>query len=405
MPLSIDKHIVRHGEDAVKHVLRYPSWPIILVLFAILIAAPILWLVAARATGLQLAPSHDPLGLLAVIGGVMGAIFVVGGLVIALASLITLTSIQREVQEQLRELMPDIQHQADRQIKAYVYWVESARTNDWRVAERMVRYALKQYPDLEEARFDFGTRLAREVHDYFYAAHGDREGMAPTFSSMQSISPPVTEAIQWLSQAIDHGAPEAPLSFADLSLMYGVNQRYDKMLSALKRSVRADSSCRDYLGRSDRLIMLVAGCIHPLPEGLERLRQVGKQLSVELPVSIDVVRQSIDEVDVHTGRAFVGWFVLPNPDHWGDQATSAFPELLRFFILESEGRRLVQMRRYTGGLPRELDPPPPATGAAAPFTEIDVLLVRMAAKYLFVCIDFGAGVALVHEIPDDWDEE
>src|SRR5258706_15748171 len=60
--------------------------PAVAVLIGAIIVVPVLWVLLAHLAGVPLGTISSIVDLLAIVGGVMGAIFTVGGLIIALVS-------------------------------------------------------------------------------------------------------------------------------------------------------------------------------------------------------------------------------------------------------------------------------------------------------------------------------
>src|SRR5690242_18996760 len=258
---------------------------------ALLIGVPLGWLalwigaaLAAKALGIPFASARDPLGLFATLGGIMGAIFAVGGLVIALVAVLTqlqlqdrvsqvITQAQKDLEDKFnRELRPTYEEEAQKQIEGTLAWFQATIAGDWRSAERLMVEALAKYPKMQGARSTLGLRLAKEVETYFSnQLHHATQSTATLYSSSSrgvplvsgltdvplittnddaiifdpytiparpffaptlrvSSGPPKMEAVDWLRKALEHGDdPDGRVSVT-LPLMYGVIEWYDKMI-------------------------------------------------------------------------------------------------------------------------------------------------------------------------------
>lgn len=108
----------------------------LILLLVALFLGPLIWLLLAKRAGFTFATASqpaDPLVFVTSIATIMGSIFVAGGLIIALASLVTLVDIDRRVQRQIKSqigiVLPQIQESADRQIQAHIL-VTKAETSE-----------------------------------------------------------------------------------------------------------------------------------------------------------------------------------------------------------------------------------------------------------------------------------
>ena len=151
--------------------LRINVWLIVWMLLLATLLIPLIWLVIAKQAGITLVSAHDPNSLIATVGGIMGAIFVVGGLVIALSSLVTLFSVEERIESRLNRLVPELRRDADSQIGSYVKFLEAREAYDWREAERLTELALQSYDHLPDARRILGLKLSKEVTAYFNEEH------------------------------------------------------------------------------------------------------------------------------------------------------------------------------------------------------------------------------------------
>src|SRR5260221_6982464 len=113
----------------------------------------------AHASGFALALGGDLLGLL---GGIMGAIFTAGGLVIALVAVLTQLQLQDRVTAAVekakqdvvdkfnRELRPTLLDQMQQQVEGRLLFFQATLAKDWRIAQNLIRQALDRNQRSEE---------------------------------------------------------------------------------------------------------------------------------------------------------------------------------------------------------------------------------------------------------------
>lgn len=127
--------------------------PRLRVIFALLIGVPICWLVAwlivAAFTHTPLSSASEVSGLLAGIGGIMGAIFTVGWLVIALVAVLPQLTLadqaQRLMEDKFNELAPEFEKRADQRINGRIAFRDAVSLRKagwgWTSERRPLEYA------------------------------------------------------------------------------------------------------------------------------------------------------------------------------------------------------------------------------------------------------------------------
>jgi len=367
---------------------RAGVWATATGLLLVAFFVPVGWLVVARLLNVRLAPSNDPLGLLTAIGALMGTVFVVGGLVIALAAVITLVSLERQVDERIGQafgrLEPAIRERADAQIEAFAWYNEALRTADWRVAELLTENALGKYDELQGARSALGLKMAQRVQHVFYYLHADTRPMSPDLDVRDDPYQPVSEALLWLDRARSHGELKEGMVLAAEATMFGVNGRYDRAMQTVHETLGQYPAMAGYLARPDRLVLLARACLVP-GRLSDCLATLSKALDIDLPVAPDVVRQAIGNVDRETVNGWAGWFLLPRPEAWQGADWSRFPQLVRIFSLQENGILKAQARLYQDGVLTTIVPPPATPNAASEFLPVSDLLECLVSQHIFLC--------------------
>lgn len=86
---------------------RWSKWWVALGVFMAIIIVPPAMLLILHAGGVNVSATLDPMGIALTLAALMGAIFVVGGLVVALAALVTLLSIEERIERTARAIVEE----------------------------------------------------------------------------------------------------------------------------------------------------------------------------------------------------------------------------------------------------------------------------------------------------------
>ncbi len=428
------------------------TWGKIIVALLVAVAViPLLWLWFARWIGEPAVRVIDSGGLLGTIGGVMGAIFTVGGLVIALVAVLTQLALKdridkaiadatqaleqryRDARQDLdkryeQELRPELERRAKAQVAAQIAYFKAGIEidRDWESALDLARQALAHDPELEGVRSFVGLRLSHLVASGFRSQHGLRYSALPTgpdygadyfrivpyqqagvgVTSMAanpivaanirytygnktvhylySASPlalPVLEAIEWLEEALAQDDEVGGRVAAELALMYGVSQRFDKMDEALSLALQQSAEQRAYLRDPEQLPMLAHAC----GDDTDLLAELGTKVGVPLPAGWDDVERSMEEVDAASPfRPFVDWYVLPCTRQPGTRPDFE-PAVLRLFVTE-DANHVRQANALYFPHEGQSEAIPSAVDPDAPTMSLPDLAKRVDQRFLCLCM-------------------
>ncbi len=323
-------------------------WPRIVEAAAIAIVAAVVALVAL----LFLAPlvhvrsAQDLSAFLITFGGLMGAIFTVGGLVIALAAVLTVLTIENRVKQTFDDQLPGLEKRADRQIEGYITLLEAANAPDWTTAELLTEEAISTYPSLPRARSGLGLRMTDAVINRFALEHG----VKMPYVELDPIAidrPPRDRAIAWLERALERDDDPEGQTMAALALMYGITQQYDHMMRMVRSVWTSAPPARlDMLREPQHLGMLVCGCT--VDE--QRLREIGTALKTPLPIpSRDILAsiESLDLANVGTATSLspcVDCLVTGRLREWRFPDVDWFPVVVRIFVtVDAQNQRQAQL--------------------------------------------------------------
>ena len=295
--------------------MRQTIWRTVAFVVGIPLAYLIIWailLVLARAFGFSISDAGT---LLSVLGSIMGAIFAVGGLVVALVAILTQIQLRDRVEQVVedakqavvnkfeQELRGEYERQIKQQVEGMLAFFQATNSRDWKQAEKLVTEALQKYPDLPGARSFLGLRVSDDVINSFYMQFlvyfqfgflpenvgGSVTPIQNTQFASVKPAPPKLEAIHWLKEALQHqDDPEGQVS-AMLALMYGYSDAYNLMLDTIQKALAVNSSLISFFQDSDKLMMLIYAC-----HSLASIEEVMCTVDLKLP-GIDEVRHALQE--------------------------------------------------------------------------------------------------------------
>lgn len=337
-----------------------PWLPLATIFVLALLIVPPLWLALAHWTGVPLASGTNASDYLAVIGGIMGAIFTVGGLVIGLVSVLTQLSIESRIRKGFARLLPELDERARKQIEAYIAFRRAADEQDWQRAEVLANEALEKWPSLQGVRSLMGEQISKVAMEWFvrHEIEGERLVAAPyrpgdtsTAVAIESItgleftpnpSPvlfmsreqvPFYQALDWLNAAISHDEDTDATLRARVTLVHGIAGRFREMKQSLQETLQHDSRLRDYFLEPWNMAMLVYACRNAtsLDAGL---KDIGSTLNYHLPSPTSELLKSLREADMlsHSAGWNVYWIAVERPGiDWS--VTGRTPSLVTLHIL------------------------------------------------------------------------
>lgn len=310
------------------------------------IAAPICWIATLRILGGLFRSAQDPLALATTLSAIIGGIFVAGGLVVALAAVVTLLSIDERVDKRIGALGPELLQRANAQIEAYLDMRE-ARDKLWPEAVDLIERALTKYPALVGARRQLGLQLVEDIQRHFMLERGMTHVMIP-FS--QTGAPPSLAAV-WLVRAREHLEDADGVVTASLALLAGIERQYEIMLKRigeLPPSAADRPTWGEWLGQPDRLALLAAAC------GTDgaRLSALGGPIGIPLPLTQEVIEAEIrrlgDEMTPNSNDRSVALYVAGRPGLWPDGAAEHFPVAIWLLIHRTDPGTLIVNARVRG---------------------------------------------------------
>lgn len=409
-------------------MFRPLRWPII-ILLALLLGIPLAWLIIAKWAGVSISPISDFSGLLAIVGGIMGAIFTVGGLVIALVAILTQLSLQDRTQRAIEQatdairkdleekyerallkateegipeyargileakyqedLRPHLEERVDKQIQAHIAFhdaQEAMEAYDWFRAQDRTMYTLWLYP-VKEATGLLGVKMSDALITYFEQTHLGTV-FAPNQilieNSMYAV-PDLERAIDWLEQSRVkgvfrvRGALEGEV-LAKLALMYGYRCHfgdYEKMIEAMQEALQEGLELwKDRFREPGHLMMLVHGCKNQ-PDQKRAMQEVGSLLNLSLPLSDEEVRSGLP-----SANRTINWLVMGRGREWIDgEIKPKFPISLGMDRHDEEGVRVARASCVI-----------PQSGANQSFNiptsgylPADQLIVELMRRFFFIC--------------------
>ena len=213
---------------------KFPSlWKIVVLLILIPISWLIIWFLLAiigHLLGISMPSAGDVTGFLGSIGSIMGAIFTVGGLIIALVAILTQIQLQDRVKQEVdkarqgvedtfnNKLRVEYEKRIQEQVEGMLAYFQATNTSDLQQAETLTREALRKYPKLPGIRSTFALKLSSWIKNYFtgllyQSVNFDPDSLLNQLPSRSIHVRSTVEAIDWLKEAqMNHDDPEGQVS-------------------------------------------------------------------------------------------------------------------------------------------------------------------------------------------------
>lgn len=286
--------------------------------------------------------------------------------------------------EQLRSNM---EQQFAKQIAANNLFTEAKQAMayyNWGLAEELIQKALQIHQNAEVPRF-FGMKLAEALIEAFKRGYDVPPGY--NFEELFSLergqprfyAPSINQAISWLERARKQNGltTEATTEvLAALALMYGLSKNFAEMMNCLREVIKYNpTSVRNTFTGAIYLAILMVGCSNE-QNLLESLHILGDELGIKLPISPEIVQQSVPLTD-----AAVYWIVMGQEHAWRDRPKPRFPTHVWMRGHDEEGTIVGQ-----GGYRNPKDPgsqisiPPDRS-----YIPIDQVIKTLADDFLFIC--------------------
>lgn len=354
-----------------------------------------IWLLISLIPGTPRQSTGELSALLATIGGIMGAIFTVGGLILALVAVLSQITLEdrakRVLEEKFNELAPELEKRADRRIAGRIAFRDAQQALNeqaWDAAEALANEALANYPSLPEVRSTVALAMYAAVEQRFrMTLEGIQDPMAPLYRVETAFlsrapqppelrEPPIAQTVEWLSEAWRHqDNPEGAISAAR-ALVYAITSAYDKMLDAIRESLSfGKERFIAYFTTSLHLGMLAYAC----DNDPDRIKLVGTLLDIELPAGKDTVVASIKRADYRaTKQDFIDWYAAerdygPHP--------SRYVAVVRFFQLRDAERGMLAQ----AGIMRQGTAPVMIPSGTEQYLPIGELVTQLTEQYYFLC--------------------
>lgn len=169
---------------------------------------------------------------------IMSAVFVVGGLVVVLVSILGLASIKREIRHEVEKSTKPIKVDAERRlgniIKAYDYYMHARMDVGVFKAEKFVDKALLLYDELSGARYFIASHFHKEACEAFY------NNILWKYGSSESKTFPALahKAVLWLYRTLDHPEDEVSTQRVHVMLAESLALLGPLSLSEVKRNLK-----------------------------------------------------------------------------------------------------------------------------------------------------------------------
>jgi len=380
---------------------KFPSlWKIVVLLIVIPISWLTIWFLLAvlgHQVGIPMPSVGDTAGFLGSIGSIMGAVFTVGGLIVALVAVLTQIQLQDRVKQEVdkaklaiedmfnNKLRVEYEKRIQEQVEGMLAYFQATGTPDLRQAEVLTREALRKYPSLPGIRSTFALKLSSLIKIHFsnllYQSVIQKATSLATamhLNQIQSTQVPSTiEAIDWLKEAlVNHDDPEGQVS-ATLALMYGYGEAYDMMLVTLTKALADYPSLVPYFHSPHHFLMLIYSC----QKNYTRIKEVINILRLPLPTEQDITATVTNRKPIPSAQ-FVDWYAV---EKLPERNASKVPLKIRIFLVSSPDKPT-----YASIFKYEQQPyaiPPANASGTADYMETDKLIKKLFAEFIFICQD------------------
>lgn len=288
-----------------------------LAIFVAVLFVPIAWLIAwyvvSHVAAVRPSATPDDAAVLATVGGIMGALFTVGGLVIALVAVLSQISLQERaeqfMQQKFDDLVPRFEERISNLITARFLMEEATNAltrREWLEAKRLTERAVSHYPQLPLA----WSTLALTWYNQFMTTNylqSIRGGHLRSDDARQEASD-IVELLDLAEKA--HDDPHGQVSAAR-GVMYGYFATYKPMMREIRKAITADPSRRADLLKPAQLSVLAGAC----GTNMQRLDGLHDVLNVDLPVRHETVISALSQADMRSGHATMTWIAIAKPGH------------------------------------------------------------------------------------------
>jgi len=347
-------------------------WQIVLILIGIPLSWLIVWfliILIAHIAGFPTPPTADVSGLLSTLGGLIGAVFTVGGLVVALVAILTQIQLQDRVRQEVEkakqavedtfnnELRNEYEKRIQEQVEGMLDFFQATDARQWEQAEALARRALQKNPQLTGVRSYMGLRLSSEVKLFFFSqllpvslGYTESPATGPLLHQARSKPPPPKlEAIHWLEDALEHNDDPDEQASEALACMYGYSEAYNKMIDILSK---LDEKNRLSLHDPDSLLMLVYGC----GNDIYRINELMKIIRFQLPIEQQVITSASDR-EPSLRDQFIDWYAIEKSS---GVDTSRMTVSIRIFRTSDPSKEIYALVFKKGAQQRKIPPDDPS---------------------------------------------
>ncbi len=246
----------------------------------IIILLPFILLVFSAWIFSKFAPSQFSSGvdLLTVTGAIMGAVFTIGGLIVALASVISLLTTRDNVNKIIDERYPEL--------LGYIHSYEANRKFDaakWDEADEMAKKALEENPKLPDFSLEFSLKLYDVYAMNFVPLNSPVTVLRYSSEEINyglinhRPNPPEASLVEyWLKEALKLENSKKLVVFQNLVLLYGGLGEYAEMIAVLRKSLEQFPALMKIFREPQNLSIVAYACIEePNPaKSFEKLSEL-----------------------------------------------------------------------------------------------------------------------------------
>ena len=188
-------------------------------------------------------------------------------------------------------------------------------------------------------------------------------------------APPIREAIHWLEEALQYEEDPDGDVIVSLTLMYGYDEAYGKMIDTLQKALTMNPSRTTYFQRPENLMMLLRAC-----HDLASVEAVMQHVHLNLPTG-DKVHQALREAADPKNNPYVyahpyiEWYAV----EWSTGRSLVMPAKVTIGFQGQDGLTYAQIIKK-GQLPITIPPGASIAVDSKTLLPIDAILKQLTEK-------------------------
>ncbi|OPG15065.1 hypothetical protein [Ferroacidibacillus organovorans] len=305
------------------------AWQIVLTVVILILLVVIVAVFGPSVFKGHLLTVSSQLNFAAMLGTLVGGIMAAAGLVVALVSVVSFSTLDRRIEDKFQQLVKESEQEqrtkTNAMFQGFALQLQSVNSGDLYVAESLLGEALELYPDLPGSRRQLALRFYNSTEEAYITKivpPSIIEGLRPHDGAMavwnhqllcQNFNPAPEgsysqEAEKWLEKARDYGEDEGgSLSFC-LAKLFGMRGRFDLMLKCL-----GVAENRLQNATAEEMFRVICACAEAC-QTEHQLADLSSTLNRPVPLFKENVFAEVDAFQGNLTRSFVAFIGRRKPN-------------------------------------------------------------------------------------------